>query len=251
MLIKSRVLNDITSKRYTVKIATTEDEVNAALKLRYNVFKEELEREFDFDKDRDKDQYDDQAHHLIVIDNENSEVIGTYRLQTYQQAESGNGFVSDKRFHLDQFPDQILKNGVEVGRACISKHHRNGRVLFLLWKGFAGYLTHFEKQFLFGYAAFGTLDHEKLNNTYAYLLKNGCIHPTYRVDARKKYQLPETPGGDDTDDVDIPPLLQNYLDVGCHICSRPSIDYDVKLSHCIILLDVETISDRTRKLFFD
>lgn len=249
MLIKSRVLEDITSKRYTIKFAKTEEEVNAALKLRYEVFKKELNRGFDFDKERDKDEYDDQAHHLIVVDNESDRVIGTYRMQTYEQAFEGNGFVSNNRFHLDQFPDDVLKSAVEVGRACIHKDHRNGRVLFLLWKGFAGYLTNFNKRYLFGYSAFETGDPVVLWNTYHHLLENNQIHPEYDIEVRDEYKLPERKKNGTTDEIEIPPLLKNYLDVGCYVCGKPSLD-DNRLAHALILLDVETISDRTRKLFF-
>ena len=249
MLIKSRVLEDITSKRYTIKFAKTEEEVNAALKLRYEVFKKELNRGFDFDKNRDKDEYDDQAHHLIVVDNESDHVIGTYRMQTYQQAVEGNGFVSNNRFHLDQFPDEVLNSAVEVGRACIHKDHRKGRVLFLLWKGFAGYLTHFKKRYLFGYSAYETADPEVLWNTHQHLLENDQIHPEYDIEVREEYKLPERKKNGTTDEIDIPPLLKNYLDVGCYVCGKPSLD-DNRLAHALILLDVETISDRTRRLFF-
>jgi len=249
LLIKSRVLEDITSKRYTIKFAKTEEEVNAALKLRYDIFKKELNRGFDFDKNRDKDEYDDQAHHLIVVDNESDRVIGTYRMQTYEQAREGNGFVSDERFHLDQFPDEVLNSAVEVGRACIHKDHRNGRVLFLLWKGFAGYLTNFNKRYLFGYSAFETGDPVVLWNTYYHLLENDQIHPEYDIEVRDEYKLPERKKNGTTDEIEIPPLLKNYLDVGCYVCGKPSLD-DNRLAHALILLDVETISDRTRKLFF-
>jgi len=249
LLIKSRVLEDVESKQYTIRIAKTEQEVDAALKLRYDVFKKELNRNFRFNKERDKDEFDDQAHHLIVIDNESDSVVGTYRMQTYEQAQSGNGFVSSKRFHIDQFPESVLHNAVEVGRACISKEHRNGRVLFLLWKGFAGYLTHFEKRYLFGYSAFESKNPAAVFNTYRILKEEGKIHPEYDIEVRDPYKFPVQANGQDSDEIDIPPLLKNYLDVGCYVCSKPSVD-EKNLSHCIILLDIETISDRIRKLFF-
>ena len=249
MLIKGRVLDDVESKQYTIRFAKTEQEVDAALKLRYNVFKKELNRNFKFDKERDKDEYDDQAHHLIVIENESESVVGTYRMQTWEQARSGNGFVSSERFHINQFPESVLSNAVEVGRACISKEHRNGRVLFLLWKGFAGYLTHFEKRYLFGYSAFESNNPPVLFNTYRYLKEVGKVHPDYDIEVRDRFKLQANVNGIDTDKTDIPPLLKNYLDVGCYVCSKPSIDEN-NLSHCIILLDIETISGRIKKLFF-
>ena len=244
------MLSDIESQKYTIRIAKTEEEVEAALRLRYRVFKEELNRNFTFSGQIDKDQYDDQSHHLIVIDNESEEVVGTYRLQTYEQARSGNGFVSEKRFRIDQFPDKVLQNAVEVGRACISPEHRSGRVLFLLWKGFAGYLTHFNKRYLFGYAAFSTTNLGTVLNTCRHLRDEGHYHPDYYIEARPQYKIDQSKHAGSSNDIDIPPLFENYLNVDSMVCSEPSFDDEVKLAHCLILLDVENISDRTRKLFF-
>lgn len=250
MLIKNQVLSDIESKKYTIKFARTEDEVDAALQLRYRVFKEELDRQFTFSGERDKDEYDDQAHHLIVVDNDTQGVIGTYRLQTYEQAKAGNGFVSAKRFRLDQFPDHVIKNAVEVGRACISPEHRSGRVLFLLWKGFAGYLSYFEKRYLFGYAAFGTTDFGLILNTCRYLREKGYYHPDYFIEAKSQYKIDPNVQFEKSDKIDLPPLFENYLNVDSTVCSEPSFDKELKLAHCLILLDVENISERTQKLFF-
>jgi len=254
LLAEKRILRDISSKSYTIKIAETEQEAAAAFKLRYDVFIEELSREFKYEEQiveekRDKDAYDDQSHHLIVVENKTGDVVGTYRLQHYQQAVQGNGFVTDKRFHLDQLPDDILKSGVEVGRACISHNHRSGRVLYLLWKGFAGYLTFFQKRYLFGYSAFDTSDPAVLRNTFEHFKENGIIHPEIFIDVRQQYRMPEHAESNGTSDIDIPPLMQNYFDVGCHVCGGPTYDEN-RLAHCMILLDVESISDSTRKLFF-
>lgn len=250
MLIKDRVLPEIKSKRYNVKIAETDSEVDAALNLRYRVFKEELDRDFDFQENKDKDLYDDQSHHLIVINNEKNEIVGTYRLQMLEQARTGNGFVSEERFRIDQFPDEVLENAVEVGRACISKEHRSGRVLFFLWKGFAGYLNHFNKRYLFGYAALNTINPAVAINTYHHLKKEGFLHPDYQIEPKQECMINFDVTKIDTDKIEIPPLLQNYLDVGSKICGKPSFDREVKLIHFLILLDKEKISDRTRKLFF-
>ena len=250
MLIKDRVLNEVGSNQYTIKFAKTEAEVDAAMRLRYKVFNEELAREFDYDAGRDKDQYDDQCHHLIVVDNKSEEVIGTYRMQTYEQASRGNGFTSAVRFNLDELPDEVLKNAVEVGRACISKEHRSGRVLFLLWKGFAGYLEHFNKRYLFGYAALDTNNMNVAKNTSDYLEKEGHVHPDYYIEPNEEFKPTDDQFGEDTDEYEIPPLFKNYLDVGSKVIAGPSYDKKLDLIHFMILLDVEEISERTRKMFF-
>lgn len=250
MLIKNHVISDVTSRRYTIKFAKTAEEVEAAQRLRYNVFKHELDRNFLFQNGIDKDKYDDQAHHLIVVHNETDSIIGTYRLQSYEQAMAGNGFTTSVRFKLNQLPDHVLKSGVEVGRACISEKHRSGRVLFLLWKGLAGYLEHFDKRYLFGYAALETKKPEAALQTLQYLKEHNHLHPDYHIEPGEGYRLKNLEDLPETDEVDIPPLFQNYLDVGCTVCGGPSYDEELNLYHFVILLDVEAISEQTRKMFF-
>lgn len=249
-MTKNQIVSDVESKLYTVKIAKSKEEVDAALRLRYRVFKEELERDFQFSDEKDHNEYDDQSHHLIVVNNESDEIVGTYRLQTFEQARNGNGFASNKRFHLEQFPEDVLKNAVEVGRACIRREHRSGRVLFLLWKGFAMYLTYFKKQYLFGYAALDTSDPVEALNIHQHLKEKGFLHPRYLIDAREEYRIDHLLKIRETNEVEIPPLFQNYLDVGSTVCSAPSLDKKLRLAHCLILLDIENISDRTKKMFF-
>jgi putative hemolysin len=250
VLIKDRVLKKVQSNQYTIKFASTDAEVEAAMKLRYKVFNEELSRDFDFDAGIDKDQFDDQCHHLIVVENKSEKIIGTYRMQSYEQASQGNGFTSAVRFKLDNLPAEVLENAVEVGRACISKEHRSGRVLFLLWKGFAGYLEHFNKRYLFGYAALDTNNMKVAQNTLDYLKKEGHIHPDFYIEPKEGYIPEKSQFKEDTEEYEIPPLFKNYLDVGSKVIAGPSYDKKLDLIHFMILLDVEAISDRTRKMFF-
>lgn len=250
MLIKDQVLTEIKSQQYTIKFAKSESEVEAALQLRHKVFNEELKRGFKGQSGKEMDKYDDQSHHLIVIENKTGAIVGTYRMQTYEQALSGHGFTSGVRFKLEQLPEEVLKNAVEVGRACISNEHRSGRVLYLLWKGFAGYLEHFNRRYLFGYAALNTDSLAVAQNTYNYLKENGDIHPEYYIEPKKEYVPEMDPKAEKTDEINIPPLLKNYLDVGSKVIAGPSYDKRLDLIHFMILLDVETISDRTRKMFF-
>jgi putative hemolysin len=198
----------------------------------------------------DKDIYDDQCHHLIVTENKTGDVIGTYRLQSKEQADSGEGFYTAKRFKIEELPGEVLAGAVEVGRACIHEEHRNGRVLFLLWKGLAAYLEHYNKRYLFGYSALQTSDKQVAHNTYAYLGENDFLHSEFDISVREQYKCIPENGSESTDKIDIPSLFKNYLDVGTKICSKPAYDKELNLIHFVILLDVEAISDRTRKMFF-
>ncbi len=251
---KAPVFPPIASSRYTIRLAANEEEVMAVLRLRYEVFWQELDRGSEVDDVRqlEKDQFDDQFHHLVVIDQSTEQIVGTYRIQTYEQAVEGLGFTTNHRFHVDQFPAEMLRNAVEVGRACIAKDHRNGMVLYLLWKGLAAYLQAFGKGYLFGYAALDTTDPYTARRTYRYLEQHDHLDPGIWIDRRAGFQHPwYWPETDSGTDVNVPLLLQNYLNIGARICGGPSYDEDHELVHFLILLDVEAMPDRTREMFWN
>lgn len=250
MILEKSIIQGVENHKYQVKLAESESEVNEALGLRYKVFSNELNRKFKFTDKIDYDEFDDQCHHLLVIEKESDRVIGTYRLQTYHQAVSGNGFVTSKRFELEKLPVKLLEQSFEVGRVCIDADHRNGRVLFLLWKGLAAYLKHFGLRYLFGYSALDTNDTQIAYNTYNHLLENELVNREYQVPVREEYRMDFAVDPEKEGKVDIPPLLNNYLNVGTKVCSEPAYDAESKLYHLFILLDVHSIDERTRKMFF-
>src|SRR5690348_300289 len=78
---------------YTVRFARSEAEVDAALRLRFEVFNLELNEglEASFITERDEDEFDKTCHHLIVVENASGRVVGTYRVRTMEMAKSAYG----------------------------------------------------------------------------------------------------------------------------------------------------------------
>lgn len=252
MIAEAQILPEISDRTYSIEIAKTKEEVQQALELRYRIFYKELDRKFNENGTIDRDEFDDQCHHLIVKKNSDQSIVGTYRVQTYELAQRGIGFYTDKYYKLDSIPQEILTLGFEVGRACIDKNHRNGRVLFLLWKGFAGYLTHFNKKYLFG-----TLGIEEASRKAAYAMYHkleidGYIDPDVRAVTRDKYKLEpyDVDPGIEKSALKESPLLKNYMDIGCKVCSAPAYIDELKMLHVMVLLNVESISPKVRKMFF-
>jgi putative hemolysin len=252
LLADVEILPDISDRTYSIEIAKTEEEVQEALKLRYRIFYKELDRQFSSNETIDRDEFDDQCHHLIVKKISDGTIVGTYRVQTNEQAAQGIGFYTEKYYDLDSIPSEIKTLGFEVGRACIDKDHRNGRVLFLLWKGFAGYLTHFNKKYLFG-----TLGIEEPSKKIAYamyhkLKEDGHIHDEITAKTREKYRLEPYPinGEFGKSALKESPLLKNYISIGCKVVSAPAYIDELEMLHVMVLLNVETISPKVRKMFF-
>lgn len=70
----------------SVRLAETQAEIEAAQRLRYQVFAQELGAEIESDDGRDVDPYDEHCHHLLAFDDATGEVIGCYRLITEETA---------------------------------------------------------------------------------------------------------------------------------------------------------------------
>src|SRR6266446_10380062 len=107
---------EIGEGRYLARFARTKEEVYAALKLRFEVFNLELGEglQASFLTGRDMDEFDEQCHHLIVVDPENQDrVVGTYRMQTGEMAKAGRGFYSDVEFDLSKLPPEVLSDSIE------------------------------------------------------------------------------------------------------------------------------------------
>jgi putative hemolysin len=244
---------EICETRYTVRFARNPDDVDAALKLRFEVFNLELGEGLDssYATHRDEDKFDAQCHHLIVIEKQNKRIIATYRMQTRQMAESGKGFYSHGEFDLSRLPPAILNNSVEVGRACIAKEHRNGRVLFLLWKGIAHYMVHTRTRYLFGCCSLTSLDPDEGKAVMDYLEHNGHTRRDIRIPPLPEVECyPPDLAVSQPIEVKIPILFRLYLNYGAKVCGPPAIDRAFKTIDYFVILDIAELDERTRKMFF-
>lgn len=244
---------EIVSQKYTVYLAKNREEVEQALRLRFEVFNLELGEglQESYDKGMDEDKYDSQCDHLLVYENATGKVIGTYRMQSSDMAMKGYGFYTYEEFDLGLFPGDILDNAVELGRACIHKDHRNGRVLFLLWRGLAKYMELSGKRYLFGCCSITSQDPNIGSIAHNYLREKNYYHPDYFADVQPKF---ECLGCSDPNikeaSIELPQLFRLYLDQGAKVCSPPALDRSFKTIDFLILLDVQSLSDDSKTLFF-
>lgn len=239
--------------QYAARFARTREELFAALKLRFEVFNLELGEglQTSFVTGRDMDDFDEQCHHLIVLDTENQDrVVGTYRMQTSEMARAGNGLYSDGEFELSKLPAEVLNDSIELGRACVAQDHRNTAVLFLLWRGLAAYLMHNRKRYLFGCCSLTSQDPVEGLRVMRLLERNGQIDRAFSVTTRPGF---ECIAGEDAlvdQEVRLPKLFQIYMRFGARVCSRPAIDRLFKTIDFLVLFDVKAMDEQSRKLFF-
>jgi putative hemolysin len=76
--------NQPTAGRYRLRLARTRGEIEAALRLRFEVFNLELHEGFaeSFFTGMDEDEFDRICDHLLVTEELTGRVVGTYRLQS-------------------------------------------------------------------------------------------------------------------------------------------------------------------------
>ncbi len=231
--------------RYEARFVQDDAELDAVLKLRYDIFNLELDEGLDTShfSQRDQDEFDEQCHHLLVSDLQTGHVIGTYRMQTHEMAHDSRGFYSAGEFDLTGFD---TSDAVELGRACVEAHHRNSRVLFLLWRGIAAYLTHHQKHRLFGCCSLTSQDPADGIGMYRQLETAGHLHQTIRLRPQPGYDCESDTAGHPS----LPKLMKLYLIYGAKICSRPALDRAFKTVDFLALLDVREMSAESYRFFF-
>ncbi len=245
---------DLAAGSYRARFALDSHELDAILRLRFQVFNVELDEGLDdsWSTRRDHDRFDAHCHHLLVEDSRTGEVIGTYRMQTRHMAEAGEGFYSADEYDLSDLPAEVFESSVEVGRACIAKEHRNRQVLFLLWRGLATYMQRTKMRYLFGCSSINSQVPAEGLKLERQLRDRGRVREDFLLDALPRLRCQASEDAvDATPDVDIPTLFGTYLRYGAKVCSEPAIDRDFKTIDFLVLLDIEELSDRSRRLFFE
>ena len=92
----------------------------------------------------DLDQYDIHYHHLIIWDNLNKRIAGSYRIgkgKDIVNQYGKNGFYISSLFRIKKGFIPVLNQAFELGRSFIvQEYQRQPLPLFLLWKGILFYL---------------------------------------------------------------------------------------------------------------
>lgn len=228
-------------------------EIEAALKLRFEVFNLELMEGIasSYLTGMDRDEYDDFCDHLIVVDQAQDLVVGTYRLLPGRRAEKGPGYYSEKEFEMSALKEAGGEK-LELGRACVHRDYRDSWVLNLMWTGIALYIDHYNINHVFGCGSIHTTDSLAVSSIYAYLKDKYLVEERFRVTPRK-----EIPGFNPRAAVDeftvlqeLSPLLSAYLRLGAQIGGEPALDEEFRVADFFILLHREKLLDRYQRRYF-
>ena len=236
------------STHYSVRLAQDPEEVRAAQSLRYEVFNLELNEglEESYRTGRDEDRFDSVCDHLIVEHRTSGHIVGTYRLQTGDNAASSFGYYCEQEFEFDVF-ERFRPELIELGRACVHCQHRNLVVLDLLWKGIASYARQHGARYLIGCSSLTSQDPAVGASAYADLCRRHLADPVWRTGPLPAFEcslseLSPTPA-------QIPKLLRAYLTLGARICGPPALDQAFKTIDFLTLLDLEQLHPIARQRY--
>ena len=244
----------IADGRYEVRFARTREELDQVLALRYEVFNLELGEglESSHETGRDEDEFDAYCHHLMVVDrSDGDQLVGSYRLQTAGMADRHLGFYSGTIFDLGGVSPAVIRNSLELGRACVARTHRSTQVLFLLWRGLALYVAANRKRYLFGCSSLTSQDPREGWTLARHLEAHGHLHTEVEVRPRPGWKLPEVADlANPSGPVKVPTLFRTYLRHGAKICGPPAIDRQFKTIDWLVIFDVDTMPRRMFRAFF-
>ncbi|MEN3304452.1 MAG: hypothetical protein V7603_654 [Micromonosporaceae bacterium] len=229
--------------RYTLRIAVDGADIQAAARLRHQVFAQELgARLHTAVPGHDVDEFDEVCDHLIVVAEHSAEVVGTYRM--LPPGRSARRY-SDTEFDLSALAP-IAGDLVEAGRSCVHPGHRDGTVINLMWAGIARYMHLSGYRWLAGCASVGLADGGAQAAAVWDLVHRKHLSPAeYRVLPRVPWQPVEPVAGR----VAMPPLLRGYLRLGAWVCGAPAHDPDFGCADLYVLLGMHRLDPRYLRHF--
>lgn len=249
------------SGRLDVRLATREDEIEAAQALRYEVFFEggsATPCAYSMLTRRDTDRFDAFCDHLIVTDHDaapHRRVVGTYRLLAQDRARAAGGFYTAGEFAIEQLamrrPDLKI---LELGRSCVRAGYRDRATLELLWAGIWAFVQASDADLLIGCASFEGTDPAQHALALSYLHHNhrargdlaiGPVEgrhtamdmlPAAIVDPRRAIRA-------------LPPLIKGYLNLGAVVGEAAVIDHEFGTTDVLVMLERSAIQDRYKRRF--
>lgn len=234
--------------RLHVGLAQCESEIREAQKLRYRIFAEELGARLPTRLPGiDIDLYDPYCEHLIVRDEANGRIVGTYRILSPQSAKRTGGYYSENEFDLTRL--QLLREGmVEIGRSCIDPDYRTGGTIALLWSGLAHYMTQGGYRTLIGCASIGMGDGGHVAANLYRRLGEHMAPPEYRVFPRHPLPVEQLFNGQPAE---LPPLIKGYLRAGAYVGGEPAWDPDFNTADLLIMMPMARVDERYARHFIE
>ena len=250
-----RGFGELRGGKLGVRVATTPDEIDAALALRYRVFYDERGAVPDAAtaaSRRDRDVFDAVADHLLVVDHAIGPgpegVVATYRLIRAPAATKLGRFYSADEYDISpviDFPGQVM----ELGRSCVHPDYRNRTAMQLLWRGIAAYVAMHRIDLMFGCASLPGTDPDALATELTYLYAHHLAPAEVRPRAlphRYVEMRRLDPASLDPRRAlaKLPPLFKGYLRLGGFVGDGAVIDAQFNTIDVAVVVKTELVTEK-------
>jgi L-ornithine Nalpha-acyltransferase len=248
-------------RQFIVKVANTPEEIRALQALRFQVFYDEMHAKADPALARlklDMDIWDTVAEHLIVLQRlpdqpDRAMMAGTLRLIRGERLPPGLSFYTAQSFDLSPILSNFSRV-VEIGRFCVARHLRGGRVILMLWNQLTDFVNAHETQALFGCGSFHGTDPQEHRAVFSELYQTRLVPERFRPRVTVPNhialeQFAANPEGLPTKS-ELPPLIRSYLRLGAQVSDAAVIDEQFNTVYvCIVLiLDAERMAQQQTSL---
>jgi putative hemolysin len=250
-----------TDPEFTVRLAETEAELEAAQHLRYQVFVRELGSDgalVDHEAELERDRFDPFFDHLLLLDEARGDtirdqVVGVYRLLTEEGAGRAGQFYSEDEYDLTV----LRRSGrrlLELGRSCLHAEYRGGMGMYHLWSALADYVRERGIEVLFGTASFHGTDIAELAEPLSLLHHRHLAPPELRVRTREEaFQtmdlIPEAELNRPAAMRAVPALIKGYLRLGGFVGEGAYVDRAFNTTDVCLVLDTEQMSAAQARIY--
>jgi putative hemolysin len=236
--------------RLYVELASGEEDVREAQRLRFQIFGVEMGARLQgADQGVDSDGLDSYCQHLLVRESATGRVVGCTRILTDDSARQAGRFYSEGEFDLG--PVLALPGRrIEIGRTCIAPEYRQGSGIGVLWSGLAGFIQLHGFDYLFGCASVPLGEQDLQAAAIMNRLRRHAMAPEgLRVTPRVPLLADAPP--EDTLEAPLPTLLKAYVRLGAQACGEPCRDPDFGVADILMLLDVDRLRPAYSRHFLD
>ncbi|MBQ8292462.1 MAG: GNAT family N-acetyltransferase [Bacilli bacterium] len=232
-----------------IKLAETKEEYEGLYRLRYFDLLLNYNINNQNDEQLDTDAYDKVCDHLIAVDTNTNEVVGTYRIIKKSHLLGEMPFLTESEFDLTPLKKYEL---MELGRAVVKEEYRDGSVIGLLWSGIIRYAIEENMEYMVGTASFHGTDYREFEDVFSYLYHNNLSPTEIRCNVNQDSAIDMQILNDYQEEVakkNMPPLIKGYLRLGATIGNGIYIDRDFNSLDVLIVLKISEINPRYLKRY--
>lgn len=235
-----------TTARYTLLLSADPELIDAAQRLRHDVFSAEPGFTLPPAADgRDADEFDQHCDHLLVREDTTGRFVGCYRMLPPPGAIAAGGLYTATEFDISGW-DRLRPSLVEMGRAVVRPEHRNGAVVLLMWTGILAYLDRSGYDYVAGCVSVPVggvgAPGAQIRSVHDFVSRRHAVAPEHRVTPHRPVVLDgrglaDLPALDREGRTALPPLMRGYLRLGTEVCGAPAHDPGFGVADFPALLD--------------